>query len=46
VRQFFASHPVPSSERTLQQAIERIEVCAALAQRQSAPMSAWVRGVP
>ncbi len=43
VRQFFASHPVPSSERTLQQAIERIEVCAALARRQSAPMSAWLK---
>jgi aminopeptidase N len=45
VRQFFAKHPVPSAERTLQQAIERIEVCAALAQRQSGPMSEWLRAV-
>ena len=43
VRQFFAKNPVPSAERTLQQAIERIEVCAALAERQSGPMSAWLQ---
>jgi hypothetical protein len=43
VRQFFAKNPVPSAERTLQQAIERIEVCAALAERQSRPMSAWLQ---
>jgi hypothetical protein len=43
VRQFFAKNPIASSERTLQQAIERIETCAALAQRQSAPMAAWLR---
>jgi aminopeptidase N len=43
VRQFFAKYPVPSAERTLQQAIERIEVCAGLAQRQSGPMSAWLQ---
>ena len=43
VRQFFAKNPVPSAERTLQQSIERIEVCAALAQRQSGPMSEWLR---
>ena len=43
VRQFFAKNPVPSAERTLQQAIERIDVCAALAQRQSAPMAEWVK---
>jgi aminopeptidase N len=43
VRQFFAKNPVPSAERTLQQSLERIEVCAALAQRQSTPMSDWLR---
>ena len=42
VRQFFAKNRVPSAERTLQQAIELIETCAALAQRQSAPMAAWL----
>ena len=45
VRQFFAKNPVPSAERTLQQSVERIEVCAALAQRQSGPMSKWLRMV-
>ena len=43
VRRFFASNPVSSSERTLAQALERIEVCAALAERQSAPLSAWLQ---
>ncbi|HEY6361709.1 MAG TPA: M1 family metallopeptidase [Vicinamibacterales bacterium] len=43
VRQFFAKNPVPSSGRTLRQAIERIETCAALAERQSGPMAAWLR---
>jgi hypothetical protein len=43
VRQFFAKNPVSSSERTLAQAIERIEVCAALAERQSAPLAAWLQ---
>jgi aminopeptidase N len=43
VRQFFAKHPVASSERTLAQALERIEVCAALAERQAAPLAAWLQ---
>ena len=43
VRQFFAKNPVPSAARTLQQAIERIEVCAALAERQSKPMAEWLQ---
>jgi puromycin-sensitive aminopeptidase len=42
VRQFFAEHPLPSSERTIRRAVERIESCAALAARQSAPLSAWL----
>jgi aminopeptidase N len=43
VRQFFAKKPVPSAERTLQQSLERIEVCASLAERQSGPMSEWLK---
>jgi aminopeptidase N len=42
VRQFFTQNPVKSSERALQQALERIESCAALDARQSAPFSAWL----
>ena len=42
VRQFFARNPVPSAERSLQQAIERIETCAALAARQSPALTAWL----
>jgi len=42
VTQFFSRHPVPSSGRTLQQAIERIENCAALVARQSSAMNAWL----
>jgi aminopeptidase N len=42
IRQFFAQNPVRSSERALQQSLERIEACAALDARQSAPFSAWL----
>ncbi|MGH9253998.1 MAG: M1 family metallopeptidase [Vicinamibacterales bacterium] len=43
VRQFFAQNRVPSSERTLQQAVERSEACAALAARQAPALTAWLR---
>jgi aminopeptidase N len=43
VRQFFEKNPVPSAARTIQQSIERIENCAALAQRQSSAMTAWLQ---
>jgi len=42
VRQFFAKNPIPSSERTLQQALERIESCAALVERQSPAVTTWL----
>jgi aminopeptidase N len=42
VRAFFAANPVPAAERTLQQAIERIESCAAVDERQSRPFAAWL----
>jgi len=35
VRQFFTQNPVSSSARTLQQALERIEACAAMRTRQA-----------
>jgi aminopeptidase N len=42
IREFFAKSPVPSAARTLQQALERIETCAALDAKQSAPFAAWL----
>jgi aminopeptidase N len=42
VRTFFEKNPVPSSQRGIQQAIERIENCAALKERQAKPLSAWI----
>ena len=42
VRQFFAKHPMPSAERTLEQSIERIENCAALVARQAPALTAWL----
>jgi aminopeptidase 2 len=45
VRQFFARNPVPSADRALRQALERIENCAALVARQSPALTAWLRRV-
>ncbi len=42
VKQFFAAHPVPSSERTLQQTVERIENCAAVKARQGPALTKWL----
>ena len=42
MRTFFEKNPVPSSQRGIQQAIERIENCAALKERQAKPLSAWL----
>jgi aminopeptidase N len=42
VRQFFTRNPIPSSTRSVQQSIERIEACAAMDQRQSAPLTKWL----
>ena len=42
IRQFFTKNPVSSSERTLQQSIERIETCAAVQARQSPTLAAWL----
>jgi aminopeptidase N len=42
IRAFFHAHPVPAAARVLEQALERVEACAALDQRQSPPFAAWL----
>jgi aminopeptidase N len=42
IRDFFAKNPVASSQRAAQQAVERIENCVALRERQERPMMAWL----
>ena len=42
IRAFFARNPVPPAARGLQQALERIESCVSLDQRQSAPFTRWL----
>jgi puromycin-sensitive aminopeptidase len=46
VRAFFEKNPVPSSQRAVQQSIERIENCAALNERQARPLAAWIAALP
>jgi aminopeptidase N len=42
VEAFFKAHPVPAAERTLRQAFERIDNCAALKERQAPAASTWL----
>lgn len=42
VKQFFATHKVPDAERTLQQALERINACSTRAAAQSPKLAAWL----
>jgi puromycin-sensitive aminopeptidase len=42
VKRFFAAHPVPAAERGIQQVVEKIESCAAVRARQSAPFGQWL----
>jgi hypothetical protein len=42
VREFFAANPTPAASRGLRQGIERMESCAAVDARQSAPLTAWL----
>jgi len=42
VRAFFEKNPIPSSQRAIQQSIERIENCVALKERQAKPLSSWL----
>jgi aminopeptidase N len=43
IRAFFAKNPLPAATRLLQQSLERIESCAAIDARQSAPFAAWLK---
>ena len=43
IRAFFARNPMPAAARLLQQSLERIESCAAIDERQSAPFTAWLK---
>jgi aminopeptidase N len=45
VRAFFEKNPVPSSQRGIQQAIERIENCVALKERQAKPLASWISAI-
>ncbi|MGB7220642.1 MAG: M1 family metallopeptidase [Vicinamibacterales bacterium] len=42
IRAFFAMHRLPSAARTLDQALERIDSCIALRQRQTQAVSSWL----
>jgi len=44
IRAFFKANPVPAAARSLTQALERIDSCVALDQRQSGPFTAWLEG--
>jgi aminopeptidase N len=43
VKQFFAEHPVPSAERSLRQAQERVNYCIDLRSQQSTALASWLR---
>jgi aminopeptidase N len=42
VQQFFTQHKIPSSERTLKQAVERINSCISYRDRQQSNLAAWL----
>jgi aminopeptidase N len=42
ITQFFERHPVTSAERGIAQSIEKISACAAVAARQSRPLTKWL----
>ena len=42
IKQFFDRHPLPSAERGIAQSLEKITACAAVADRQSRPLSKWL----
>jgi len=43
VKEFFSSHPVPTAERTLKQALERIDYCVDVKERQGPELASWLR---
>ena len=46
VRRFFESHPVPSAARALKTALERVETCVAVQQRQQGALTKWLDQQP
>jgi aminopeptidase N len=43
VKQFFTEHPVPSAERSLRQALERVNYCIDLKQQQGPALASWLQ---
>ncbi len=43
VKQFFATHHEPASERTLKQSLERMNYCVDMKQQQSGQLASWLR---
>ena len=42
VRRFFSDHPVPDAQRTLQQSLESVELCGAIASAQTPVLAGWL----
>ena len=43
VKQFFVEHPVPTAERTLKQALEQIDYCIDMKDRQGPQLASWLQ---
>ncbi len=43
VKQFFTEHPVPTAERSLRQALERVNYCIDFREHQSPALASWLR---
>jgi aminopeptidase N len=43
VKDFFASHPAPASDRGLKQSLERINYCVDLQERQGIQLASWLQ---
>ena len=42
VRHFFQEHPLPSASRALEQAVEAINACGELRDREAGPVADWL----
>ena len=42
LRRFFAAHPAPDAQRTLQQALEEVDICAAVRAAQAPVLAKWL----
>ncbi len=43
IASFFAGHPLPGAVRTLRQTLERIDSCTGLRERQTGPVTKWLK---